>query len=100
MRNTRIEVVPTGPALGAEIRGLDLAAPLDEAEVATIRTTLFDRGVVFFRDQALTPEQHIAFAERFAPINVNRFFAKAPGVRVPMRVAAQCEWGPGRGARR
>ena len=80
MRNsTVLEVVPTGPVVGAEIRGVDLAAPLEEAEVATIRRTLFDRGVVFFRDQAISPEQHIAFAERFAPININRFFTKVDG---------------------
>ncbi len=79
MRNARIEVVPTGPVVGAEIRGLDLAAPLGEAEVATIRQALFERGVVFFRDQDITPAQHIAFAERFAPINVNRFFTKVDG---------------------
>jgi taurine dioxygenase len=79
MRNSRIEVVPTGPVVGAEIRGLDLAAPLDAGEIETIRETLFDRGVVFFRDQALTPEQHIAFAERFAPININRFFRPVEG---------------------
>lgn len=79
MRNsTTLEVVPTGPVVGAEIRGVDLAAPLAAAEVETIRRTLFDRGVVFFRDQSITPEQHIAFAERFAPININRFFTKVP----------------------
>jgi len=79
MRNSRIEVVPTGPAVGAEILGLDLAVPLEEAEVATIRETLFDRGVVFFRDQQIRPEQHVAFAERFAPININRFFKPVAG---------------------
>lgn len=80
MRNSAVmEVVPTGPVVGAEIHGLDLAAPLTEEEVQAVRRTLFDRGVVFFRDQAITPEQHIAFAERFAPININRFFCAAPG---------------------
>jgi taurine dioxygenase len=80
MRNsTSLEVVPTGPVVGAEIRGLDLSAPLEAAEVETIRRTLFDRGVVFLRDQRITPEQHIAFAERFAPININRFFTPVPG---------------------
>jgi taurine dioxygenase len=34
---------------------------------------------VFFRDLPLTPEQHVAFAERFAPIDINRFFATVPG---------------------
>ena len=31
-----------------------------------------------FRDQKLTPEQHIAFAERFGPIDINRF-SRRPG---------------------
>jgi taurine dioxygenase len=80
VRNVELEIMLTGPVVGAEIRGLDLTTPLAEAEVAAIRSTLFERGVVFFRDQgAMTPEQHIAFAERFAPINVNRFFASVPG---------------------
>jgi taurine dioxygenase len=78
MRNARIEVVPTGPVVGAEIRGLDLGAPLEAEEVDAIRHALFDRGVVFFRGQDITPEQHVAFAERFAPINVNRFFRAVP----------------------
>ena len=67
MRSNSIQVEPVGSAVGAEIRGIDLSAPLGDGEVALIRETLFDRGVVFFRDQSLTPEQHIAFAERFAP---------------------------------
>ena len=79
MRSNSIRVEPVTGAVGAEIHGLDLATPLGEAEVGLIRQTLFDRGVVFFRDQRITPEQHIAFAGRFAPINVNRFFAHADG---------------------
>lgn len=68
----------TGP-VGAEIHGVDLADPSD-AELAAIRQALFDRGVVFFRDQhRLTPERHLALAERFGPVNVNRFFAHAEG---------------------
>ena len=38
-----------------------------------------EHGVIFFRDQKLTPEQHIAFARRWAPIDVNRFFTAVPG---------------------
>src|SRR5262249_37152921 len=33
----------------------------------------------FFRDQDLTPDQHVAFAERFAPIDINHFFTAVPG---------------------
>jgi len=79
MRNTRFEVRPTSGALGAELLGIDLAAPLDANGVADIRAALNEHGVIFFRDQRITPEQHIAFAERMGPINVNRFFATASG---------------------
>jgi alpha-ketoglutarate-dependent taurine dioxygenase len=54
-----------GPAIGAEVSGVDLSRPLADDAVAAIRAALAERGVVFFRDQRLTPEQHVAFAERF-----------------------------------
>jgi len=79
IRNARIEIQPLGGTVGAEIHGLDLSRPVDDDDVASVRSALFEYGVVFFRDQNLTPEAHIAFAERFAPVNVNRFFAHAPG---------------------
>lgn len=79
MRSNSVSVEPISGPVGAEIHGIDLAADLAETDIALIRATLFDRGVVFFRDQTITPEQHIAFAERFAPVNVNRFFAHAEG---------------------
>lgn len=74
-----IRVHPLSPAVGAEIGGVDLAAPLADAAVAEIRAALGKHGVVFFRDQQLTPDQHLGFAERIGPINVNRFFAHVPG---------------------
>ena len=79
MRNSQIEVTPTSGAVGAIVSGVDLANGLDDAAVGAIRLALNEHGVVFFRDQRLTPEQHIAFAERFGPININRFFKAAPG---------------------
>jgi taurine dioxygenase len=79
MRNTLIDVHPIAGALGAEILGLDLSRALDDATFAAIRETFVAHGVIFFRDQRLTPEQHISFAERFGPINVNRFFTPVPG---------------------
>ena len=78
MRNTRFEVRPTSGALGAELLGLDLAQPLDAESVADIRQAFNEHGVLFFRDQRLTPEQHIAFAERMGPVNINRFFKSIP----------------------
>jgi taurine dioxygenase len=81
-RNTsgdRIAIRPLGGTVGAEIEGIDLSRDLRDEEVEIVRSALFEHGAVFFRDQDLTPEQHIAFAGRFGPINVNRFFAHAPG---------------------
>jgi taurine dioxygenase len=78
MRNSAVEIHPFTGAIGAEIRNLDLSL-LQEEELDSVRRTLFDRGVVFFRDQHLTPEQHVAVAERFGPIDINRFFKHVDG---------------------
>ena len=74
-----IRVEPVSPHVGAEISGVDLARPVDDGVFAEIRRAFGQYGVVFFRDQQLTPEQHVAFAERFAPIDINRFFTAVPG---------------------
>lgn len=79
MRNAKIEVHPTSGALGAEIHGIDLARPLDDEGVATLKGALWEHGVIFFRDQQLTPRQHIDFASKFGPININRFFKAVAG---------------------
>jgi Taurine catabolism dioxygenase TauD, TfdA family len=79
MRNTRFEVRLTSGALGAELLGIDLAHALDAEAVADIRRAFHEHGVIFFRDQRLKPEQHIAFAERMGPIIINRFFKTVPG---------------------
>jgi taurine dioxygenase len=65
---------PLSPALGAEISGIDIAAGIDDEQFAELRQAYVDYGVIFLRDQDITPEQHIAFAERWGRINVNRFF--------------------------
>ena len=74
-----IEVRPTGGALGAEIHGVDLAADIGDDQLAELRRAFDTFGVIFFRDQTLTPERHIAFAERWGEINVNRFFQPVAG---------------------
>jgi len=59
------EVIPTGDALGAEIRGVNIAKPLSDDEIARIRQAFLDHLVIFFHQQDLTPEQQLAFARRF-----------------------------------
>ena len=65
MAYRNIETRPIPGALGAEIHGGDLAEPLDEANFAEIREALHDHLVIFFRDQTITPEQHLAFSRWF-----------------------------------
>ncbi|MDX1489263.1 MAG: TauD/TfdA family dioxygenase, partial [Acidiferrobacterales bacterium] len=62
---------------GVEILGIDLADMSDNTFEA-VRSAYADHGLVFFRDQALSEEQHIDLAHRFGEINVNRFFTPNP----------------------
>ena len=68
-----IEIVPTGAALGAEIRGVDLARPIDEPTFAAIERAYDEYGVIFFRDQLIAAEQQVAFTRRFGEIEFNIF---------------------------
>jgi taurine dioxygenase len=67
------EIIPTGAALGAEIRGLDLAKPLDDITFAEVERAYNHCGVIFFRDQHITPPQQVAFTRRFGEIEFNIF---------------------------
>ena len=59
-----MEVRRIAGALGAEVLGVDLAADLSGATVAEIRRAFLEHQVIFFRDQALSPAQFMAFARR------------------------------------
>lgn len=67
----------TPNAFALEITDVDLASASD-ADFAEIKRAFAESGLIFFRDQKLTETQHIAFAERFGNININRFFAAHP----------------------
>jgi taurine dioxygenase len=73
-----ITVTKLSQAVGAEIGGVDLANLSDE-QFGDIHRAFADNGVIFFRDQELSPDQHIAFAQRWGPININRFFKPVDG---------------------
>ncbi len=60
-----IEVKQMTGALGAEILNIDLTKELDSDTVKVIKELWLQYKVLFFRDQDLSPEQHIAFAMNF-----------------------------------
>jgi taurine dioxygenase len=62
------DVRPVAGAIGAEIHGVDLLDDVSDELIQTIRKTWLEYGVVFFRDQPLSPSQFQAFAERFGQI--------------------------------
>ena len=74
----KIEVRPISGALGAEIHGVDLSQPLDNRTFAEIRQAFDENTVIFFRDQKITPEQHLAFGARFGAFDVHPFAAGLP----------------------
>ncbi|MFN4282120.1 MAG: TauD/TfdA dioxygenase family protein [Alphaproteobacteria bacterium] len=56
------------PAIGAEISGVDLSQPLDDATFEAIHRVWLDNEVILFRGQSLSEDQQIAFAKRFGEL--------------------------------
>ena len=57
-----ITVEPLSPALGAEIKGLDLRQPLGEAAIKVINAAFDQHIVVVFRDQELSEADQLRAA--------------------------------------
>lgn len=68
-----IEVRPSGAAMGAEIYGVDLSQPLTPAVFDIIHQAWLDYHVIYFREQNISPEQHVAFARQFGEIHIHPF---------------------------
>ena len=68
-----IDVRPQAGAMGAQIGQVDLAKPLSEAVFNEIYRAWLEHHMVFFRDQDLTPDQHLAFARCFGDIHLHPF---------------------------
>ena len=79
MNGNGLSITPSGGGVGAFVDGIDLSQPLSDNIAGAMRAALGDHGVLFFRDQDLTPDQHIAFAGEFGSININRFFPAVDG---------------------
>jgi taurine dioxygenase len=58
-------------ALGAEVRGIDLARPLDAATRQALHEAWMEHQVLFFREQAISVDEHKAFARNFGELHVH-----------------------------
>ncbi len=66
-----MEITLSPAPLGAEIAGLNLARPLDKDTFRAVEDLFHSRGVIVFRDQNLTPEQHIAFSRTLGNLEIH-----------------------------
>jgi taurine dioxygenase len=74
---------PLTPAIGAEIIGVDLSQPMNDATFAKVLETWHQNLVILFRDQDMTEDDQVRFGERFGPPAVShtrRFTTKNPAV--------------------
>jgi taurine dioxygenase len=63
-----IEVIPTGTALAAEVRGIDLR-DVDAAAFARLVQAWHEHSVLLIRDQTLNDRELIAFSRRFGDLD-------------------------------
>ncbi len=66
-----LRIEKLSPTIGAEISGIDLRHLPSDEMLSQIKTALLEHKVIFFRDQDITPAQHIAFAKCFGDLEIH-----------------------------
>lgn len=66
-----VTITPLGPAIGAEVGGLDLAGDLGADDYDAIHQALLDHHVLVFRDQDIDRERHKALGRHFGDLHVH-----------------------------
>jgi taurine dioxygenase len=67
------------PIIGAEIGGIDLSEPLGNRQIDELHRALAENLVIFFRDQHLSEDQHLAFGRLFGDLHIHPAAPSAPG---------------------
>lgn len=62
---------PLAGTTGAEIVGIDLSRELDSADFSRVHQAHLDHHLLVFRDQRITPQQHIDFSRRFGRLMIH-----------------------------
>jgi len=69
-----MQVRPLTRAIGAEVSEIQLADAIDRSELASsIDKLLVEHGVLFFRDQKLSRDQHVAFGGLFGEVHIHPY---------------------------
>ena len=85
-----IEVEPYAGALGAEVRGVDLAT-LDDETFADVHRAWLEHQVLFFHDQDLSAPEMVAFGHRFGPLHVHPYIVPVDGHPEVIEIVKQPE---------
>lgn len=72
-KQSAIEVIPRGATIGAEVKGVDFSKPVDAATANEINDALMRYSIIYFRDAAMAPAQHVAFGRLFGELTVHPF---------------------------
>jgi taurine dioxygenase len=80
------------PAIGAEIGNVDLCEVARNDDLfGEVKSLLHQHKVLFFRDQALPPADHVALAERFGPTEGHPVQPSYPDFPTLLRIHRQSE---------
>lgn len=77
---TNFGIRQLGSTLGAEITDIDLCGDLNDETISELQLALDAYKVIFFRDQPMSSEQHVAFAKRFGPLEIHPFIPSNTGI--------------------
>lgn len=78
-RSNVLEIEPLSPAIGAVLRGVNLAEPASDDLIGDIRSALLKHQVIFFEGQDFTPTQQRDFAARFGDLHVHPLYDRDEG---------------------
>ena len=67
-----MKIIPFSQGCGVVIEGVQIAW-LTSPEVVLVKQAFVENGLIFFRDQEHSPQDHLDFAKRFSDIVVNKF---------------------------
>ena len=71
MTTSAISIEPLTPTIGATVHGVDLTQPIDEETFQFIYDAWMEHLVLFFRDQPMSPDQHLTFGRMFGELHIH-----------------------------
>jgi len=71
-KNT-VKIIKKGRHIGAQVEGVDISKSIDQSAFKIIEEAFVENEVLFFRNQQITSDQQIKFAENFGKLSIHPF---------------------------